>query len=374
MTKIKIVFLMTSCKKSGPVQQMLNIIKYLDRTVFEPILVTIYTEEQTQSQLYIYEQYVRHFYVSTNKLDVLLGRDKELRRKLEELQPDIIHSLGVFPDYAVCKMGKWPQIITLRNFIYDDYPAKFGKIIGKGLSRLHLYAIRHAQKVVTCSESLAKIYGERLGLQYDYVRNGVDLGQYAKVSAEVKGKIRQELGLPENAFIFVYTGQLIERKNLHFLLRSFANAFTNKKSVYLLILGSGVQYDELVEQYKDVKNIDFRGNVLNVHQYLEGCDVYVSASKSEGLPNGVLGAMATGLPVLLSDIEQHMEIYNINHDIGCVFRQNDATELIQKMHMLMEKGTTVAGEEAYRTVTENLSAVRMSHRYQELYMQMVTSK
>ena len=348
MTKIKIVFLMTSCKKSGPVQQMLNIIKYLDRTVFEPILVTIYTEEQTQSQLYIYEQYVRHFYVSTNKLDVLLGRDKELRRKLEELQPDIIHSLGVFPDYAVCKMGKWPQIITLRNFIYDDYPAKFGKIIGKGLSSLHLYAIRHAQKVVTCSESLAKIYGERLGLQYDYVRNGVDLGQYAKVSAEVKGKIRQELGLPENAFIFVYTGQLIERKNLHFLLRSFANAF--------------------------VKNIDFRGNVLNVHQYLEGCDVYVSASKSEGLPNGVLEAMATGLPVLLSDIEQHMEIYNINHDIGCVFRQNDATELIQKMHMLMEKGTAVAGEEAYRTVTENLSAVRMSHRYQELYMQMVTSK
>lgn len=60
-----------------------------------------------------------------------MGRDKELRRKLEELQPDIIHSLGVFPDYAVCKMGKWPQIITLRNFIYDDYPAKFGKIIGK---------------------------------------------------------------------------------------------------------------------------------------------------------------------------------------------------------------------------------------------------
>jgi len=40
----------------------------------------------------------------------------------------------------------------------------------------------------------------------------------------------------------------------------------------------------------------------------------------------------------------------------------------------MEKGTAVAGEEAYRTVTENLSAVRMSHRYQELYMQMVTSK
>ena len=38
----KVVFLMTHCKKSGPVQQMLNIIKNLNRDEFEPHLVTLY--------------------------------------------------------------------------------------------------------------------------------------------------------------------------------------------------------------------------------------------------------------------------------------------------------------------------------------------
>lgn len=44
--KLKVVFLMTSCKKSGPVQQMLNIIKNLDRNKFEPVLVTMYPEDK----------------------------------------------------------------------------------------------------------------------------------------------------------------------------------------------------------------------------------------------------------------------------------------------------------------------------------------
>ena len=43
---VKIVFLMTSVKKSGPIQQTLNIIKHLDKSRFEPILVTMYDEDK----------------------------------------------------------------------------------------------------------------------------------------------------------------------------------------------------------------------------------------------------------------------------------------------------------------------------------------
>ena len=42
--KIRIIYLMTSCVKLGPTSQTLNIIKNLDRTVFEPILITLYEE------------------------------------------------------------------------------------------------------------------------------------------------------------------------------------------------------------------------------------------------------------------------------------------------------------------------------------------
>ena len=162
----KVVFLMTHCKKSGPVQQMLNIIKNLDKDEFEPHLVTLYPEDTVGSQLALYEPFVVHHFVPTGKLDMMLGRDKALRKALEKINPDVIHSLGVFPDFAVSRMKKWRQVITLRNYVWDDYPAKFGKLQGGILARLHLYAMKHTSRTVACSESLSRIYKERLGLDY----------------------------------------------------------------------------------------------------------------------------------------------------------------------------------------------------------------
>ena len=213
--RTKIVYLITACKNRGPINQTLNIIKNLDYDVFEPVLITIYPEEQ-DSLLELYLPFVKHYFIPTSKLEIILGRDKALRRKLDEVRPDVIHSLGVFPDYAVSKIKKWKQVITLRNYVYDDFPAKFGKFKGFILAWIHLYAMKHTNKTVTCSESLARIYKEKLGLTFDFIRNGVDVDVYGKACTEDKISIRKEIGIPKNAFVYVYTGQMIERKNVDF--------------------------------------------------------------------------------------------------------------------------------------------------------------
>ena len=367
MSKKKVVFLMTACKKSGPVQQMLNIIKNLDRNEFEPHLVTLYSEPEEDSQLGKYRPYVEHHFAPSGKLALVTGRDAALRKVLEEIKPDVIHSLGVFPDFAVSRMKQWKQIITLRNFVYEDYPAKFGKIQGNILAKLHLYAMKHTEKTVTCSESLAKIYKEKLGLKYDFVRNGVDIEEYVAPTASEKVAIRKELGLPEDAFIFVYTGQMIERKNVGFLLETFCKQYKDDK-VLLLMLGGGALLEGYQEQYGSVINIDFRGSVSNVNHYLKACDAYVSTSKSEGLPNGVLEAMATGLPVVLSDIEQHLEIYNVDNGIGSVYHQGDVDELGKRLKEIIACAEDM-GKVAYETAHQYFSAAGMSKQYQELYKQ-----
>lgn len=361
----KVVFLMTACKKSGPVQQMLNIIKNLDRNEFEPHLVTLYPEPDEDSQLEKYLPYVKHHYVPTGKIAIVSGRDLELRKVLEKIKPDVIHSLGVFPDYAISRMKQWKQVITSRNFIYEDYPAKFGRLQGGILARLHLYAMKHSSKTVACSESLSNIYKERLGLQLDFIRNGVDVEQYTMSSVEEKSSIRKELKLPEKAFVFVYTGQIIERKNLGFLLSAYANHFKGHDT-YLLVLGDGALLDGYKGQYGSINNIDFRGSVPNVNHYLKACDVYVSTSKSEGLPNGVLEAMASGLPVVLSDIKQHLEIYDVNHQIGFVYKQGDEGELVNRMKEIIPLAKEM-GRESYQTAHNCFSAKGMSENYQKLY-------
>lgn len=371
--KLKIVFLMTSCKKSGPVQQMLNIIKNLDLDRFIPILVTMYPENKELSQLHLYTPLVKHYFVSTSKLAVLLGKTGSLYKTLRDIQPDVIHSLGVFPDYAVSRMKCFNQIITLRNYVYEDYPAKFGKVLGAIMAKMHVYAMKHTKKTVACSESLSKLYSSKLGLLYDFVRNGVDVEQYNRATSEDKSDIRRELGISDDTFLFVYTGQLIERKNMPFLLESYCKAFPNG-NVKLLVLGGGTQLKELRTKYETVGNIKFMGNVMNVNHYLKAGDAYVSASKSEGLPNGVLEAMATGLPVVLSDIEQHLEVYEANPHIGKIFKLGDMDDCVAKLKEMVGYDYKKAGDEAYKSAHENFSASKMSETYQKLYTEIAVTR
>ena len=364
----KIVYLMTSCRKLGPAQQTLNIIKGLDHERFQPILITLYDEE-ADSQMARFLPYVSsHALVKTGRRSILLGRDDALRRALDAIRPDLIHTVGVFPDYAVARMGKYRQLLTLRNFVYDDYPAKFGRVRGGVLARMQLYAARRAAKAVTCSESLARLYRERLGLALDFIRNGVDVALYASASNGEKLALRKSLGLPEASFIFVYTGQFIPRKNIPFLLEAFVAQFRPGEA-YLLLLGGGPELEALRAKYGGMGHVDFRGSVAQVGEYLRACDCYVSASKSEGLPNGVLEAMATGLPAVLSDIAQHQEIFEAEDGIGYLYRQGDVSDLRACLRFMAEGDHRAMGALAYHSAHSYFNAELMSRRYQEVYRQ-----
>lgn len=177
--------------------------------------------------------------------------------------------------------------------------------------------------------------------------------------------------MPENAFIWVYTGQFIERKNIPFLLENYVKKFGNDERSYMLMLGGGPELKALSEKYASNLRIDFRGSVSNVNYYLKACDVYVSTSKSEGLPNGVLEAMATGLPVVLSDIEQHKEIFEVDDKIGFLYRQDDGEDFGRKLEQMYHSNVNEAGREAYTSAHENFSSVKMSKKYQAVYKEIV---
>ena len=79
--------------------------------------------------------------------------------------------------------------------------------------------------------------------------------------------------------------------------------------------------------------------------------------------------MATGLPVVLSDIEQHLEVYEANTKIGKTFMLNNLDDCVAKMQELVSSDYKLAGKEAYNSAHENFSASKMSSLYQNLYSQ-----
>lgn len=362
--KIKVLYIFTSCKKTGPTQQLLNLISNLDRDCFDPYLVTVYDEGQ-ESLLEQYKKVVQHKKVKLSQRAMLTGRVSKIKDIIHQMQPDIIHTSGVLPDFMIARLGIRNHVLTSRNYVYDDYPAEFGKVKGAVLAKVHLYAITHTPYAMCCSKSLHDIYLKKEKIEIPYIRNGVDVQKYYPVNGS-KIELRKSLELPLDRKIIIYGALFNDRKNQEFILRNFANR-KEFEDCCLLLLGNGPNYSLLKEQYQGFSNIKMPGNASNMPDYLRASDYYVSSSKSEGLPNGVLEAMATGLPVLLSDIEQHLEVLEPDSEVGLSYTAGDDEDFVNKMCLLLKNDYSHMSNHAIDSVNTYFSAPIMSRNYQELY-------
>jgi len=116
-------------------------------------------------------------------------------------------------------------------------------------------------------------------------------------------RLREELGIPEESFLVLSVGELNTNKNQCVILKAIAEL--NDPSVHLLLCGKGDQRQELeklAEESGVAGQIHFLGYRRDVVDIYYQSDVFVLASKREGLPLASLEAMYCGLPLLCSDI------------------------------------------------------------------------
>ena len=309
----------------------------------------------------------------SKKKSVLVGR-QEVGKLLEQLKPDIVQGVGMPPYRMTLGYKKAVHFITLRNYCYEDYPDYYGKILGTAMAFLDLNLIKKrmaaGEPFVTCSESLTKMYKSRQNMEIPYIRNGVDVSQYTKRDITKTADVRENLELPLDKVIYVYSGGFIDRKNQREAITAFLKMKKNGDAV-LLLLGDGTNFESLKSEFSQHQNILFRGKVSNVNEYLHASDVYLATSKSEGLPNGVLEAMACGLPVLLSDIPQHMEVLEADPECGHSYKLGNVEQLSNLMDQMLDEDLIKSGERSYKAVMENFTAEGMSRRYQNLYLKVL---
>lgn len=375
MDKIKVTFVETNCKKNGPIKQTLNIIRNMDKDVFAPSLITVWPEEADNSMIDDYKKLgIPVLSANISKKKSVVFGTREVGKLLEQLKPDIVQGVGMPPYRMTLGYKKAVHFVTLRNYCYEDYPDYYGKIPGTIMAFLDLNLIKKrmaaGEPFVTCSESLTKMYKSRKHMEIPYIRNGVDVSQYTKRDYTQTATVREKLELPLQKVIYVYSGGFIDRKNQSEAINAFLKMKKNEDAV-LLLLGDGTNFETLRNEFSQNKNILFRGKVSNVNEYLHASDVYLATSKSEGLPNGVLEAMACGLPVLLSDIPQHLEVLEANPKCGHSYELGNLEQLSDIMDQMLDENLLEMGERSYSAVMENFTAEGMSKRYQSLYLKLM---
>lgn len=145
---------------------------------------------------------------------------------------------------------------------------------------------------------------------------GVDLSRIENISIDISAK-KKELGIPEGAFVVLNVGELIDRKNQATAIKA-VNLCRNK-NIVLVICGRGENEHKLKKLTKDLnmeKKVIFCGFRKDIYEIMKVADVFLFPSFQEGLPVSVMEAMASGLPVICSDIRGNRDL--ISDKGGCL--------------------------------------------------------
>jgi glycosyltransferase involved in cell wall biosynthesis len=365
----KILYIVSTLKRSGPTNQLSYIIKYLDKSKFEPMVLTLSSELKEDSMKSYFED-VLNVKVQTLRLSRIQGIFKaksKVKQFIKENYIDLAHSQGIRADGFMSGISI-PKVATLRNYPYYDYPMKFGKLKGALMARAHLKAIKkQSSRCVACAKTIASEFKQN-SLDLKYIQNGVDIEKFKLLSLEEKENLKLKFSIEEGRKIFITVGSLIPRKDMTTVINGFKIYNQNSNSI-LLIAGDGFEKENLQTPADD--SVVFLGNISNVVEYLQISDCFVSASLAEGLPNTVLEAMACGLPTILSDIPSHLELYDGAK--GNFFKIEDSIHLSKLSKEVMQDLTSHKNI-SLQLIKDNFSAKAMSEKYQNFYMEKLNEK
>ncbi len=233
----------------------------------------------------------------------------------QEAKPDVIQILFRLPDNSIRQLTRIKAASIPIVFSY----AIAHTLSSNALLRSYQYwRIRRIYKYFNCIIAASEVLKELVAkivpdMRIEVVPNGIDADQFCPVKDHnEKAFLRNQLGLPENAKIITLVGSIHPRKGSDLLVQAWSDLVKSHSELHLVLIGP--RYDQTrkelnefrltienaIEGSENTGNVHFLGNINNVGDYLKASDIFVFPSQKEGMPNAVLEAMATGLPLILT--------------------------------------------------------------------------
>jgi len=169
-------------------------------------------------------------------------------------------------------------------------------------------------RTIANSRSVARFVALKEGIprsEIEVVPNGVDVARFGTPDASARGKWRLTAGADETTCVVGTVGSLKPVKGHDLFLEAAARVAGAVRNVRFLIIGEGPLKGELVAHAQRLGIADivhFAGGVADVDRALSAMDIFVLASRSEGMSNALLEAMAAGLPVVAADVGGNPEV------------------------------------------------------------------
>lgn len=197
-----------------------------------------------------------------------------------------------------------PYALTLQDG--DPYEKVFGRWFIRPFVPLLRYGFRRATVVQTISQFLST-WPQKLGYQGDIeiIYNGADPRDVTEsVTEEEVNELKKQLGKKEGDIYLINTARLEHQKAFDIVIRALLKLPAH---ISLLIVGSGRE-EHALKALANSLNVEGRVKFIpkvdrdTASVYRKAADIFVGPSRSEGLGNAFLSAMASRIPVIATQV------------------------------------------------------------------------
>jgi sugar transferase (PEP-CTERM/EpsH1 system associated) len=292
----------------------------------------------------------------------------KVARILRDERIDVIHTHNTQP-FLDGTMGA--MISGVRTVVHTDHSRLFPD--KRRYMLMERVMAQYAFKVVGVSQDTSRNlerYERIPRSKIVTIVNGIDESLFA---AETDGAgMRNELGIGSRGPVIGFCGRLEPQKGVCYLLEALPQVLKRLPDAALVIVGDGYFQDDLKHQAEALgveKSVIFVGTRRDMPRVYKALDVLVLPSLFEGMPMVLLEAMASGCPVVATDVGGVREL--IAHGVsGSVVEPKNAPKLGEELIRLLEDEEMRLRyvTNGLRTVRERFSIASMTKRYERLYL------
>lgn len=354
----------------GTEQQLVALVTRLDASRFEPVVLCLYGERAGRSLHFLPQLRASGIHVTVLDLDWTVGSKLrvliEIRQYLWRMKPDIVQAVNYHSNLLLrLSSPALPRSIRLIGCIYVEYTRK--QLLYEWLSAWLCDAVVCNSRYV--ESQLRWVLGER---RIDIIRNGIDIARFGHQHDQT---FRQQTTAAKRVVLFV--GRISYQKSPHKLAEAMGILKVRGElpdDVVAQIVGEVEDATEQAWLERIVARYELGDVVVQFpavddpERFYRTAHVLVLPSRWEGLPNVILEALASGIPVIVSDMANRdsLIVSGLN---GWVFPDGDAVRLgeILRFVLACDNAFLKGIRSVCRESAREFGVERMVERYQQLY-------
>jgi len=298
-----------------------------------------------------------------------LARFARLLRLLRGETWDVLHThltyaniLGIL---AARLLGK-PVIASMHNILRGRTALR---------ERLERWLLPFASRIVAVGEQVGAELTPLFPGKVETIVNAVP--ELSAVSASRRAELRRELGIDSSALLLLAVGRLTAQKAFDDLLQALALLRPAFPQVLLWVAGEGELRPALEAQTEALglnSTVRWLGIRRDIPDLLAAADVYVSASRWEGLSVALLEAMSAGLPPVVTAVGDAPRV--VQPGCGLLTPPSDPQALAQTLQPLLGDAAlrSSLGRSARQRVQAEYGAAAWYERMQLLYRSVSEAK